>query len=231
MRIKETFAALSTVLLLAACDAGTQVDEAEFENGTDDLTIAETQPMDDGTTDAWATDTAAGNSAFEQADIADLDTDGDQQVTREEYDAWFTEQVWNDWDTDGDDQVTQNELRDTFWGWWDTNDDGFVDEREYERGRETFTLEGVDYADFDQVADQGRWDRDSFDPWFEENVWSNLDTDDRRLGREEAADTFWQWWDEDGDDRVDADEIARFGEDGTATTARSEERDRGLGAS
>lgn len=211
------FAAAALALSFAACDAGTEVEEAELGTGTGTM-VAEEPAWDE----EMGMD-AEGATPLGQATMANLDTNQDDQVTRDEFDTWFDQEVWNEWDADADEQVAMNEASESFWGWWDGNGDGAVDQQEYQTGRDTFAFENVEYQDFDEVAgDDQRWSREEFDPWFEQSLWSTWDADgDQQLGRQEAGDTFWQWWDENGDDQVDADEIARFGgeEMDTAGTA------------
>lgn len=229
LKITHLFAAACAVLLLGACEAGTEVDEAELETGTD-MTIAETDPAYDT---GLETAPMAGDSAFADARIEDLDTDQDQQVSREEFDTWFETNVWSEWDTGSDQQVAHDELAGDFWGWWDTNGDDAVDQQEYTQARETFAFENVEYGDFAQVAgDDQSLSRDEFDGWFHENVWSSWATGtEENLGREDVADRFWQLWDQNGDDRLDTQEIDRFGDPGTATAERADESPTGLGAS
>ena len=225
LKMRHLFAAGCAMLLLGACDAGTGVDEtAELETGTE-TTIAETEPMDQ----------PEGESPFAVATLAELDTDQNQEVSRDEFDTWFDQQVWGDLDTDTNDQVAQAEYADTFWGWWNADGDDAVSQEEYQRGRETFDFEGVDYADFQQAAgDDQRWTREEFDPWFQQNLWTEWDTDsDQQITREEAADAWWQLWDENDDDRLDQQEVARFGgtDAGLTTAARGDETAVGYDAS
>lgn len=204
------FAAAALALAFVACDAGTEVEEAELGTGTETM-VAEEEP-------AWDTEMGMDvgqGSPVTQATMADLDTNQDDQVTRDEFETWFDQEVWNDWDADADDQVAMNEAAESFWGWWDENGDGAVDQQEYQTASNVFAFEGVEYDDFAQVAgDDQRWSREEFEPWFEQNLWTGWDADsNQELGRQEAGDAFWQWWDENGDDQVDAEEIARFGGD------------------
>lgn len=226
LKLRHLFAAGCAVLLLGACDAGTEVDETAELEATDETTIAETDPMEME---------MAGESPFAEATLAGLDTDMDQRVDRDEFDTWFDQQVWSDLDTDTNDQVAQSEYADTFWGWWDADGDDAVSQEEYLRGRETFAFAEVDYPDFAEAAgDDQRWTRDEFDTWFQENLWTEWDTDsDQQITRQEAADAWWQLWDENGDDHLDQQEIARFGgtEAGMATAVRSDETAVGYDAS
>lgn len=225
LKLRHLFAAGCAVLLLGACDAGTEVDESAELEATDETTIAETEPME----------MEMAGSPFAEATLADLDTDMDQQVSRDEFDAWFDQRVWSDLDTDTNDQVAQTEYADTFWGWWDADGDDAVSQEEYLHGREIFAFAEVDYPDFAEVAgDDQRWTRDEFDTWFQESLWAEWDTDsDQRITRQEAADAWWQLWDENGDDHLDQQEIARFGAShaGMATAAQSDETAVGYDAS
>jgi hypothetical protein len=224
--LRHLSAAACAVLFLGACDAGTGVDEsAELETGTD-TTIAETEPME-------PEPMTEGESPFAAATLAGLDTDMDQQVSRDEFDTWFDQQVWSDLDTDTNDQVAQTEYADTFWGWWDADGDDAVSQEEYQHGRETFAFAEVDYPDFAEAAgDDQRWTRDEFDTWFQESLWTGWDTDsDQQITRQEAADAWWQLWDENGDDHLDQQEIARFGTHADMTTAERGETAVGYDAS
>jgi hypothetical protein len=205
MKTRHALAAACAALLFGACDAGTGVDEtAELETGTETM-VLETEPMTDPTT------TMGEEIAFAAVTLADLDTDTDRQVSREEYDTWFDQEVWNEWG--GDQQVGSDEFGDTWWMLWDENADDAIDQQEYQRGTETFAWDGVTYPDFATAAgDDQRWTRDELDPWFEENVWSTWDTDsDTYLTRDEAADTWWDLWDGNDDDMIDDQELGRFG--------------------
>jgi hypothetical protein len=224
LKISHLFAAACAVLLLGACDAGTEVDEAELQTDAD-MTIAENDP---------AYDTGlAGDSVFAQARLADLDTNQDGQVGREEFDIWFAANVASDWGSEADPQVAHADLADDFWSWWDTNGDDAVDRMEYDEARATFAFENVDYGDFEQVAgDDQRLSRDEFDAWFHETVWSSWATgSEDRIGRDDLADRFWHLFDENGDDRLDEQEVNRFGDAGTATAERMDQPLTDLGAS
>jgi hypothetical protein len=204
-KTKHVLAAACAALLLGACDAGTGVDEtAELETDTETM-VVETEPMTDPAT------TMGDETAFAAVTLTDLDTDADRQVTRDEYDTWFDQEVWNEWGTDQ--QVGSEEFGDTWWTLWDENDDDVIDQQEYQQGTETFAWDGVTYPDFATAAgDDQRWTRDEFDPWFQDNVWNTWDTDaDTYLTRDEAADTWWDLWDGNDDDLIDDQELGRFG--------------------
>lgn len=230
LKITHLFAAACAVLLLGACEAGTDVDEAELDTGTD-MTIAETDPAYD-----TGADTAmAGDSAFAQARIEDLDTDQDGQVSREEFDTWFETNVWSDLETDDDQQVAHRDVSETFWSWWNTDGNDAIDEAEYRQARENFAFEDVQYGDFAQVAgDDQRLTQDEFHTWFDENVWASWTSgteDADSIDREHLSNHLWQVWDENGDDRLDAQEVTRFGDTDTATAERTDEPLTDLGAS
>ena len=210
LKTRHLFAAACAALLFGACDAGTEVDETA-ELPPAETTVAETEPM--------TTTTMDEESAFAAVTLADLDTNQDQQVSRDEYDTWFGNEAWGGLDANSDQQVAQNELGDTFWVLWDENADGAVDEQEYTQGREAFAISGVTYPEFGEAAgDDQRWTRDEFDPWFQQNVWATWDTDsNQQLTRDEAADTWWDLWDGNDDDMIDDQELSRFG-NSTATT-------------
>lgn len=230
LKLTHLFAAACAVLLLGACDAGTEVDEAELETGTD-MTVAETDP-------AYETDAdtgMAGESAFAQARIEDLDTDQDQQVSREEFDTWFETNVWSDLETESDQQVAHREVSETFWGWWNGDGNDAIDEQEYRQASEDFAFEGVEYGEFAQVAgDDQRLTEDEFHTWFHENVWANWTSgtaDAESIDREHLSNHLWQVWDENDDDRLDAQEITRFGDAGTASAERTDDAAMGYDAS
>lgn len=218
LKITHLFAAAFAVLLLGACDAGTEVDEAELETGTE-MTVAETDPADDTG--------MAGDSAFAQARIEDLDTNQDQQVSREEFDTWFETNVWSDLETEGEQEVAHRDVSESFWGWWNADGDDAIDEQEYRQARENFAFENVEYGEFAQVAgDDQRLTQDEFHTWFHENVWANWTSgteDAESIDREHLSNHLWQVWDENDDDHLDAQEVTRFGDTGTTTAERTDE--------
>ncbi len=144
---------------------------------------------------------------------SDWDTDANQQIARNEFDQRW-QSGFGEWDVDGDGALGPDESADTFYDWFDRNNDNIIDENEWNAGTERWRFDNVTWGDWNT------WDSDanaelSETEWragWNNNVWSSWDADgDGVAGRDEMADTFWDFFDGNDDDIVDAGEWGNQG--------------------
>jgi Ca2+-binding EF-hand superfamily protein len=127
-----------------------------------------------------------------ESGFEELDTDRDQRLTYEEFEAATREKEdqFNSWDLDNDQQFSERELNEGLFRNWDKNRDGMLDGEEY---RAYNTAWGERYGD-----NFTAWDR---------NRDSQLDQDEFNAGATEAG--IYDAWDTDGDGVISRDELRR----------------------
>lgn len=143
-----------------------------------------------------------------------VDTDRDQRLTYEEFEAATREQeenYFNNWDTDDDDRFSERELNEGLFNNWDRNDDGVLDGAEYQAYNTAW----------------GERQGDNFSTW-DANQDNQLDLDEFDRGQTEAG--TYDAWDADEDGYFTRDELRRgtYGlrdtdRDGYLTTEEYEE--------
>ena len=140
--------------------------------------------------------------------FADWDTDTQAGVDETEFTAGFGN-AWNDWDANRDARWDADEAAGTFWTRWDANDDERLDQNEWNEGVRTWGFQNGDYgtwADWDANNDS-YLDQQEFGRGFETKAWDDWDADgDGAVGRDEVADTYWDWFDGNDDNLIDENE-------------------------
>ena len=154
--------------------------------------------------------------------FGDWDTDGDQMVTRKEFQQGVTDQgVYDDLDTDNDNQVSEDELKNWVFGVWDADNDGNLTEEEYEERTEQF--DEYEWGEFDEwntdgdalLTDTefmtGEAGSDLFDEW---------DADDTNfIDDNEFGEGLFDIWNADDDKGLTPDEIG-FGRPESEVSAK-----------
>jgi hypothetical protein len=137
------------------------------------------------------------------------DTDSDGWVTPSEFEAQAERLRGGVWDTDGDGAVIDQELAAGVFQTWDLDDSGYLDQYEYDYGRDevigaTTGISPSAMSGYDQDA-SGGLARDEFDQWANEYGWFDrwdLDRDDT-LTRNELDRGMYSWWDLDNDGLIE----------------------------
>lgn len=188
--------ALAALIPLAACDAGgEQADDVDLGQEV------ETAP----TTDA----------ASEQAGLIEWDTDTNQELNRQEWDAWYADQgTYDQWNSDNQEGLTRDELATGTVGLWDSDSDGSLTENEWNEGMGTW------YGDQDYGA-WGEWDANGdsaldanevAEGLEREGLYDTVDRDsDALVDDEELADWWFDIWDGNDDEIIDTTEWDEVG--------------------
>lgn len=130
----------------------------------------------------------------------DWDADANKAVRRDEFDRRF-DTVYTGW-AGTDNAVGADEAADTWRDWFDGNNDNIIDTQEWDRGTKNWNLREYTWGGLTA------WDTDR-DNRITETEW---DTGFRNVrpnatwSRDEQADTWWDWWDGNDDNIIDAEE-------------------------
>lgn len=122
-----------------------------------------------------------------------VDTDRDQRLTYEEFEAATREEeenYFNNWDTDNDERYSERELNEALFNNWDRNNDG--------------TLDGAEYQAYNRAW--GERYGDNFSTW-DTNNDERLDAEEFDAGQQEAG--TYDAWDTDGDGYISNEELRR----------------------
>lgn len=172
------------------------------------------EPEVEVTETAPATETEAGvvDSAVQANGwwiYTDWDADANQQITRAEFDTRM-QSDFAEWDVDGDGALGHDEAADAFWDFFDPNDDNIVDSEEWSAGVDRWRFDGVDWGTYET------WDADTNAELAEtewragwDTVWNDFAWDadgDGTWSIDEASDKFWDFFDRNDDDIIDAGE-------------------------
>lgn len=137
------------------------------------------------------------------------DADADAELTEAEFGEGFGG-VYDTWDGDADGALGWDEFETTTYDWWDVDDDDRIGEDEWNTVTTAWTVDGYEwgaYGDYDTDGD-GYLGTTEYGEFFNEEAWNgvwDLD-DDGVVGRDEAADTFFDLFDGDDDNLVDGEE-------------------------
>lgn len=185
---------LSILLVIAAfgCSEEPVIDVADTESVTTDSVI----PTDSGLEpDQWWS-------------YGDWDTNADQKLRRDEFDSRF-EGNFTQWDVDGDGALDSEESADAFRDFFDGDDDNIVAQQEWNTGVSRWNFEAVDWSDWSawDADGDGRLTETEWRERWNESAWTAWDSDgDGLVQRGEMADTFWDFFDGNDDDVIDAGE-------------------------
>lgn len=92
----------------------------------------------------------------EFASFVEWDRNGDQEVTKKEFEQALQEQpVYADWDDDGDGELTDVEFETSLYKAWDINGDGVVDVKEYKDGSGAYFRSANAFGTFEDYDDDG----------------------------------------------------------------------------
>ncbi len=112
-------------------DADGSLSEEEFAS----TTFGNADANQDGSIseDEWnAGYTSMYGNYSEDGDFANFDTDADGSISSEEWTAGFADSEWySTYDADANGSISEEEWNSGLYGDWDTNDDGMIDENEY----------------------------------------------------------------------------------------------------
>lgn len=137
----------------------------------------------------------------------DWDSDRDNRLVRNEFDSRFGG-VYDRWDADRNAALSRDELADTWYDLWDGNNDNIIDEPEWTRATKSWDFDGVAYngwRDWD-LDNDGRLLENEFDQRFG-GIYDTWDRDrNNSLTRDELRDTWWDLFDGNDDDFIDANE-------------------------
>ena len=202
-KIVLTAALLITPLALAGC-----APEADLEEETAAADVAETEPLEPVPVDAEpVTTVTAWDWDWDLHDA--LDADGDAMLTEAEFEEGFIG-AYGTWDTDADATLTFDELETATYDWWDVDDDELIDRNEWTAVTTDWKFDSYtwnEWGTYDADGD-GYLGTTEFQELFDEEAWQGVwDADgDGVVGRDEMADTFWDLFDGNDDDRIDANE-------------------------
>ena len=188
--------ALTALIPLAACDAGgEQMGDAELGQEV------ETAPATD--------------AATEQTGLAEWDTDTNQELNRQEWDAWYADQGTSDqWNTDAEEGLTQDELGTGAYGLWDADGDDSLTESEWNEGMGTW-FGDQDYgawSEWDANGDSALDANEVTEGLEREGLYDTVDRDsDALVDDEELADWWFDIWDGNDDQIIDTTEWDQVG--------------------
>lgn len=145
--------------------------------------------------------------------FADYDRNDDSLWELDEFGAAYNED-WTTWDSDADGYLDDNEFYDTSYGWVDEDDDGLIDEKEWNNGYNNL------YGDYGTVGDFGEYDLND-DDYLDENEWSagwgdsdwfnDYDAnDDELVDNNEWDEGIFDTWDDNDDGFWNDDEFDTF---------------------
>lgn len=186
--------AIVGLLPLAACE--TEVDQ------TEELGVEETAEMgameETGTATAW--------------NINQYDTDADQQLARNEWDTWYSENnLYDQWNTGGE-GLEQNEFSQGVFETWDANDDAGLDETEWNDGTGWFDGQYGTFGEWDANGDSVLDANEVAEGFETNNLYDTVDRDsDALIDDEEIADWWFDIWDADDSEYLDTTEWDNLG--------------------
>lgn len=143
------------------------------------------------------------------AEYAEWDRDNDEQLGVEEFRSWWTEEDrFAGWDTDGDGEVSPDELSRRLFANWDQSDDDVISEVEWREGVDRWFAGDVEAGTWEEwdADDDSDLDRQEFATAIEERrLYERIDRDrDDAVGTDDLADWFFDLFDRDDDDRIEA---------------------------
>lgn len=159
-----------------------------------------------------------------RSDFERWDANQDQQWSREEFEAASGEsQFYAEWDVDGDGTLTEDELNEGVFNTYDTNQDGVLDNDEYEAFVSARGEDGtIDFQEWD--ADQDKeMDASEFNSLIKKNRVSSereneeelpagdrVTDDNRILGESEINEGLFRSWDANADGFISREEYDNF---------------------
>ncbi len=112
---------------------------------------------------------ALGSGTAFAATFSEADTDGNGQISKDEYYGYVGDLgVYADWDLNDDDLLSEDEWTEVDYGYeydfgtWDLNDDGYLDDDELFEG----TFDNFD-VDNDYYLDDNEWDDAGDEGWMD----------------------------------------------------------------
>lgn len=150
----------------------------------------------------------------------DWDSDNDNKVTQDEFDANMKDsevyEDWDSWDLDNDNALSENEMGEGLYGSWDANNDDLLDEKEYNKGSVVWLIveEPSPYSSLDKNNDV-YVDYDEFyvlltDKKEDKGLFSNWDKDgDGLFDEKELFEGFFGVFDNDNNDYLDNNEFEK----------------------
>lgn len=188
-------ALLLPATLVVACEG--EVDDAR--NG------------DDRGTDAPPEDVRTQQRTSE---YAEWDNDRDDRLGEEEFRSWWAEEDrLAEWDTDGDDTVSRQEFDERLFARWDQTEDDVISEVEWREGADRWFAGDVETGTWEEwdADDDAHLDRDEFAAAMEDRrLYARVDADrDDAVDADELVDWFFDLFDRNDDDRIDASDWER----------------------
>lgn len=91
---------------------------------------------DDDIIDSDEWNTGVETFAFDNVDYGEMsawDTDGNGEISADEWRAGYESTVWTAWDADASGDLSRDEIDDPWWAFFDGNDDDIIDSDEWGR--------------------------------------------------------------------------------------------------
>lgn len=148
---------------------------------------------------------SAGYSQF----YKDYDTDGDGKWNKDEFNSYYSE-GFKDWDKNRNNKIEPTEFYRTLFDEADLNDDGYVEDTEWNDGINNLYGDYADTADFDRFNkdDDDKLDIKEWKEGFESTSWFKAYDKDGNgsLSNEELLEQLFSHFDENNNGFIDKDE-------------------------
>ena len=144
-----------------------------------------------------------GALAAAQQSFADLDTNSDQQVDRNEFQQ-VSDSTFENWDSDGNDRISDGELYAGMFSTWDRNSDDTLSQAEYSNGSQGWlgTGEQAGFSSIDE-DDDGSLSKQEFTSAAEENdTFAAWNTEGEGMDMTAFNNTMFDVYDKDSSDQV-----------------------------
>lgn len=137
--------------------------------------------------------------------LQDWDTDRDNELSEQEFNQGFSENVYNRWNTDDEEGwLSEDEVTTGMYGAWDRDGSGWLSENEVEQGGRSWFGTPVDYDQWDTNDDQ-RVDQNEMRQGLRQNQtvrgWDQ--NRNQRWEETEMSGPLFNYMDRDGDDAID----------------------------